>query len=75
VRFIFCLITQFTYNFMVNKEYIAQELYTTYCASVGGVAFNGDPLPTAQEFFSDPTKKKQSDAWLATAQRAMDLLF
>ena len=59
---------------MINREIVAEELYTTYCAAVGGFAFNGDPLPTWVEFSTDPLKTKQSEAWLAAADRAMDLL-
>ncbi len=59
---------------MINREIVAEELYRTYCAAVGGVAFNGDPLPEWAAFSADPAKKKQSDAWLAAADRAMELL-
>lgn len=59
---------------MINREYIAEELYRVYCEAVGGVAFNGDPLPSWQEFYADPNKKKQSDAWLVAADRAIQLL-
>jgi hypothetical protein len=59
---------------MINRDQIANELYTIYCAAVGGKAFNGDPLPAWDEFVADPNKKKQSDAWLATADRAIQLL-
>ncbi len=59
---------------MINRETVAEELYTTYCAAVGGVAFNGDPLPDWATFAADPTKEKQSSAWLAAADRAMALL-
>lgn len=59
---------------MINREIVAEELYTAYCAAVGGVAFNGDPLPAWKEFAADPAKTKQSEAWLATADRAMQLL-
>ena len=45
----------------------AGELYTHYCKAVGGVAFNGDPLPTWDEFIADPKKTKQANAWLAVA--------
>lgn len=51
---------------------LAGIFYNTYCFSVGGVAFNGDPLPKAEEFFADASKKKQSDAWLAVAERALE---
>lgn len=50
---------------------LADKLYTTYCAAVGGFAFNGDPLPAWKEFFADPSKKKQSDAWLAVAKESL----
>lgn len=53
------------------EETFAGELYTTYCRAVGGKAFNGDPLPDWKTFRADPTKQKQSDAWLETARVAM----
>lgn len=63
-----------TPNKMINRDIVAEALYTTYCAAVGGVAFNGDPLPDWDTFVSDPAKTKQSEAWLAAADRAMQLL-
>lgn len=48
------------------EEAMAAEMYTAYCAAVGGVAFNGDPLPTWYAFRADPAKKQQSDAWSPT---------
>ena len=48
-------------------EHIAGRLYTIYCEAVGGVAFNGDPLPGWEAFRADPSKRKQSDAWVAVA--------
>jgi len=59
---------------MINEHTVAEALYTEYCKAVGGKAFNGDPLPSWEEFSKDETKKKQSDAWLAAAARAMQLL-
>lgn len=59
---------------MLDREYIASEMYRVYCEAVGGVAFNGDPLPNWEEFSSDPNKKKQSEAWLASADRVIQLL-
>lgn len=59
---------------MINEEQIAGELYESYCRAVGGKAFNGDPLPDWTTFRSDPSKQKQSDAWVETARRAMQLL-
>ena len=58
---------------MIDKETLAHKMYDTYCASVGGKAFNGDPLPLAVEFFADETKQKQANAWRDTAQVAIDL--
>lgn len=52
---------------MKTTNQIAGELYETYCAAVGGKAFNGDALPNWDTFLEDPTKKKQSDAWIAVA--------
>lgn len=45
----------------------AAAAYNAYCDAVGGVAFNGDKLPDAIEFFLDPSKQKQATAWLAAA--------
>ena len=61
-------------HFMIDQEYVAGELYTEYCEQVGGLAFNGDPLPDWKTFRNDPSKKKQSDAWFKTAGAAIDLL-
>lgn len=59
---------------MYDVEDIAEELYTTYCAAVGGRAFNGDALPDWDAFRSDPKKSKQAEAWIATAQRALEII-
>lgn len=50
---------------------MADQLYTLYCASVGGVAHNGDPLPTWDEFSGDPKKEKQVFGWLRVGQSAV----
>lgn len=55
----------------INK--IAGTLYETYCRAVGGVAFNGDKLPSWDEFSKDPTKTKQSDAWREVARAALHI--
>jgi len=52
-------------------EELAGLLYKTYCNSVGGKAFNGDPLPDWDAFRSDAKKKVQSDAWCAVATVAI----
>jgi hypothetical protein len=53
---------------------LAEHLYAAYCNAVGGKAFNGDPLPDWATFAADPTKAKQRDAWLATANAARNWL-
>jgi len=53
---------------------LAKRLYDKYCDAVGGVAFNGDPLPKSDEFFDDESKKKQSNAWLACSKETYDIL-
>lgn len=55
-------------------ENLAAEMYTVYCKSVGGKAFNGDPLPGWYDFRRDEKKKKQSDAWIDAAIVAMKKL-
>jgi hypothetical protein len=59
---------------MINRETVAKAIYTTYCAAVGGKAFNGDPLPDWETFSADETKQVQVNAWLAAADRAIELL-
>ena len=54
----------------INLNFLAGVLYTEYCEAVGGKAFNGDPLPDWSTFSNDPTKTKQSNAWLKTAEKA-----
>jgi hypothetical protein len=57
---------------MEDQELIlAKLMYDEYCKAVGGVAFNGDPLPDSEEFFSDDTKIKQRKAWGAAARVAI----
>lgn len=50
---------------------LAAFLYETYCAEVGGKAFNGDPLPSWEEFSADPAKQKQADAWRKVSEQVM----
>ena len=47
---------------------LAGFLYEQYCAAVGGKAFNGDPLPSWEEFSKDPAKQLQADAWRSLEQ-------
>ena len=61
-----------TYTEAEKKE--AMRLYETYCAGVGGVAYDGKPLPSAVEFFGDETKVKQREGWLLTARTVLQYL-
>lgn len=58
---------------MPDIEAKSAELYELYCDEVGGVAFNGDPLPKWEEFGSDDSKSKQANAWRAVARRALGI--
>lgn len=42
----------------------AKAAYELYCKEVGGLAFNGDKLPTWEVFRNDSSKTKQIKAWL-----------
>jgi len=57
---------------MINSYIVAELLYTTYCKSVGGKAFNGEPLPDWEDFYKN--NSKQSKAWIDAAEAAKDLL-
>ena len=57
-----------------NIYILAGELYEEYCAAVGGFAHDGHPLPTWEEFRADPSKNKQSDAWMQVAGKAIAIL-
>ena len=56
---------------MPDMMKLAGELYETYCQSVGGKAFNGDPLPSWADFSKDPAKQKQVEGWVAVANAAL----
>lgn len=58
----------------MDKDILAKKIYDKYCEAVGGKAFNGDPLPKSGEFFSDPTKQKQADAWREACKDIYELL-
>jgi hypothetical protein len=58
----------------VAESRIAAALYHQYCANVGGVAFNGDKLPSWDEFFADRNKSKQVTAWLGVAHVVAKLM-
>jgi len=58
---------------MIPEELeLAQRLYTEYSKSTGGKAYNGDPLPTAQELWADPTKARIQKAWEDAAAAALE---
>lgn len=56
-------VLKFAETSTASIDAIAEYMYDTYCVAVGGVAFNGDPLPRWPEFSTDPGKQKQADAW------------
>jgi len=56
-----------------DLEWTAKALYDRYRMAVGGVAFNGSPLPDWLYFRTDPTKTKQANAWLEVARLALEL--
>lgn len=53
---------------------LAKEMYTAYCQGVGGVAWNGDVLPSWEVFANDGSKSKQVNGWLIAASRAIEYL-
>lgn len=53
---------------MKHTEALAKKLYELYCVEVGGIAFNGDPLPMWKEFAEDRNKIKQANAWRMVAR-------
>lgn len=56
---------------MPTVDQVAQAAYEAYCETVGGVAFNGDPLPDwATQRQRNP---RIADAWRAAAKAAADL--
>ncbi len=58
----------------IDKDVLAKKTYDLYCEAVGGKAFNGDLLPKSDEFFNDPSKQKQADAWRTALKPTYDLL-
>lgn len=55
----------------MTPQVLAKELYTEYSKCVGGVAYNGDPLPSWDDFKADPNKQRQADAWISAAAVAI----
>lgn len=58
-------------NQQKNKENLAHKLYDVYCEAVGGHAYDGKLLPGSKEFFEDPAKEKQANAWRAVAEHVL----
>lgn len=54
-------------NLMDPKTLAAGVAYTAYTKAVGGKAFNGEPLPSWEEFATHPDKQKQAEAWVQAA--------
>lgn len=55
-------------------ERLAHAQYAAYCEHVEWKAFNGDPLPKAEEFFADESKQKQADGYRTQARRSLEML-
>lgn len=49
----------------LTLENLTYLLYNTYCQGVGNKSYDGKDLPSAYEFFHDPSKVKQAAAWKA----------
>lgn len=56
-------------------ESLARQAYDTYTEKVGGVAWNGDKLPPASEFFEDPAKQLQANAWRYALESVLTEVF
>jgi hypothetical protein len=57
----------------MSIETLAEMLYEHYCIEVGGIAFNGDPLPSWMNFALDEKKSKQVAAWRSLAAYTINL--
>lgn len=53
-------------------EYYTKLAYETYSEQVSGKSFNGDPLPSWEEFSKNPSKQKQVKAWRALVEALFD---
>ncbi len=60
-------------NTLIVEE-LAKTLYEDYRQEVGGLTFNGFPLPTWEEFSNlPPDKAKYFNAWMTLVSRAVTL--
>jgi hypothetical protein len=51
---------------------LAGRFYTAYRTSVGGLSFNGTPLPNWDQLVTDPTAEKVVKGWRAVAGTAAE---
>ena len=56
--------------FQEGETALAGRMYEAYCASVGGKAVNGDPLPAWCKLVLDESKAGVVEAWKAAARAA-----
>lgn len=47
---------------------MAIAAYDAYTAAVGGVNYEGKPLPSGKEFFADDSKSTQQAGWIAAVE-------
>lgn len=53
-----------------KDSYLGRIAYEAYCDTVGGVAFNGDPLPTWEQ--QCERSPKIAEAWRSASRAAVD---
>jgi len=58
----------------MKRANVAGRLYDEYCKAVGGLAYDGKPLPVWHVFYSDSAKRKQANAWIHIAGLAEDII-
>lgn len=51
-----------------SSAWLGRVAWTAYAGAVGGVAYNGDKLPTWEEMEADPNKTKLVAAWKEAAR-------
>jgi hypothetical protein len=55
---------------MIDWDEVAKVAYSAYCESVGGIAFNGDQLPTWAE--QKERSPRIAGAWIAAVKAAVE---
>jgi hypothetical protein len=58
-----------------NIEELAKAMYTKYSDSVGGKSWDGNLLPSWEEFSSDVNKQLQANAWRNASHEALHYVF